>query len=158
MSYSVSKKNYYINYTSFGNNRTQRSLIDFGIYEPSSDTTAEDLRSRNILEGPQIITPNNTQDFGTIAEQNVRENTAPLLSDRPDISLGIEQQNFGTMIEQNIQQGVSPVLQQTQSIDPFVREEGINSEVVDVLKNFVTRENTRRAASFAATATGRGRR
>ena len=55
MSYSISKTNYFINASSFGNNRTQRASIDFGIYEPSTEATTEPSFETRVLEGPQVV-------------------------------------------------------------------------------------------------------
>jgi len=55
MSYSISKTNYIINVNSVGNNRTQRTSIDFGIYEPSTESDGDDSSSStDASEGPQV--------------------------------------------------------------------------------------------------------
>lgn len=54
MSYSISKTNYIINAVSYGNNRTKRASIDFGIYEPSTESDGDSSSSTDASEGPQV--------------------------------------------------------------------------------------------------------
>lgn len=81
MSYSISKTNYIINASSFGNNRTQRTSIDFGIYEPSTESAGtEPSFPTRVLEGPQVTfgdttTTNLSDRITTPSETNILQST-----------------------------------------------------------------------------------
>ena len=89
MSYSISKTNYIINAVSYGNNRTQRASIDFGIYEPSTESAGtEPSFPTRVLEGPQVTfgdttTTNLSDRITTPSETNILQSTGITTTEVP---------------------------------------------------------------------------
>jgi hypothetical protein len=127
MSYSISKTNYIINASSFGNNRTQRTSIDFGIYEPSTESAgAEPSLPTRVLEGPQVT-------FGDINSTGSSRTITPA--------------------ESNILQ--STTIEQIQELPNF-NTTTLQDSIVDALNYFSTaRRRTRAASNNTSTALGK---
>lgn len=150
MSYSISKTNYFVNASSFGNNRTQRSSIDFGIYEPSTESTTEPSFETRVLEGPQVV-------FGETTEAN-RSGRITLPSEIDILqSTGIPQDSSSATTggARIVLPSESNILESTglpQSNDTFAED------MVNTLRNLSSaRRRTNRASGFASTALGRNR-
>jgi len=127
MSYSISKTNYIINAVSYGNNRTQRTSIDFGIYEPSTESAGGLSFQNRVLEGPQVT-------FG--------DTTATSGSDRAP-----------SLPETNILQ--SATIEQIQELPNFDTTT-LRDSIVDALNYYSpARRATRAASTNASTALGR---
>ena len=129
MSYSISKTNYIINAVSYGNNRTKRTSIDFGIYEPSTESPRGLSLQTRVLEGPQVIFGDTTAASGS----------------------GITP----TLPETNILQ--STTIQQVQELPNFDTTT-LQNGIVDALNYYSpARRATRDASTNASTALGRNR-
>ena len=160
MSYSISKTNYFVNASSFGNNRTQRTSINFGIYEPSNEASGtEPSLPTRALEGPQVVFGEATSTTGsgrivTPSESNILQPTG-IPQDSSSATTG------GARIvlpsESNILQSTS--IQQTQnSTTDAVPELPLQDSIVDALTYFSPAKRRTRATSvFASTASGRNR-
>jgi len=151
MSYSISKTNYIINANSFGNNRTQRTSIDFGIYEPSTESTtsAPSFPSR-VLEGPQVVFGNTTSSSSGSA-RIVLPSDSNILQ-----STGIpQQQPTGTVNLSNVNILQSATIQQIEDLPNFSStDSSFENNMIDTLNNLSSvRRRTSQASGFASTFT-----
>lgn len=155
MSYSISKTNYIINAVSYGNNRTQRTSIDFGTYEPSTESTGtEPSFPTRVLEGPQVT-------FGDTTATSGSDRAPPLPETNILQSATIEQ--FG---ETAITGGarITPlseinVLQPTgipRAESPVSDADSI-LDVLNYIRTSAVRRRTNEASNNASTALGRNR-
>ena len=130
MSYSISKTNYIINAVSYGNNRTQRASIDFGIYEPSTESAGtEPSFPTRALEGPQVT-------FGDTTATSGSDRAPPL----PETNI--------------LQSATIEQIQELPNFDTTILQDSI----VDALNYYSpARRATRAASTNASTALGRNR-